>query len=102
MNLSFQQTDKISTGSLVTRLSNDVTQVQDVVKMAISGFVRNSVMFVGGIWMLYRQSPKFASACNFLLKENLASLCSGSEKTGQHQQYYAGDSRQLSGGQGVC
>lgn len=65
MNLSFQQTDKISTGSLVTRLTNDVTQVQHMVMMSVRGFVRNSVMFVGGIFMLYRQSPKFAlvAAC---------------------------------------
>ncbi|MBR2133056.1 MAG: ABC transporter ATP-binding protein [Oscillospiraceae bacterium] len=65
MHLSFQQTDKISTGSLVTRLTNDVTQVQNMVMMAVRGFVRNSVMFVGGILMLYRQSPKFAlvAAC---------------------------------------
>lgn len=65
MHLSFQQTDKISTGSLVTRLTNDVTQVQTMVSMAVRGFVRNSVMFVGGIFMLYRQSPKFAvvAAC---------------------------------------
>ena len=65
MSLSFQQTDKISTGSLVTRLTNDVTQVQNTVMMAVRGFVRNSVMFVGGIFMLYRQSPKFAlvAAC---------------------------------------
>ena len=65
MNLSFQQTDKISTGSLVTRLTNDVTQVQHMVMMSVRGFVRNSVMFVGGIIMLYRQSPKFAlvAAC---------------------------------------
>ena len=65
MNLSFQQTDKISTGSLVTRLTNDVTQVQHMVMMSVRGFVRNSVMFVGGILMLYRQSPKFAfvAAC---------------------------------------
>ena len=65
MNLSFEQTDKISTGSLVTRLTNDVTQVQNMVMMAVRGFVRNSVMFVGGIFMLYRQSPKFAliAAC---------------------------------------
>lgn len=61
MNLSFQQTDKISTGSLVTRLTNDVTQVQHMVMMSVRGFVRNSVMFVGGIIMLYRQSPKFAA-----------------------------------------
>ncbi len=60
MSLSFQQTDKISTGSLVTRLTNDVTQIQNMVMMLIRGFVRNLVMFVGGIFMLYRQSPRFA------------------------------------------
>lgn len=65
MNLSWEQTDKISTGSLVTRLTNDVTQVQNMVMMAVRSFVRNFVMFVGGIFMLYRQSPKFAliAAC---------------------------------------
>ncbi len=69
MHLSFQQTDKISTGSLVTRLTNDVNQVQNMVMMAVRGFVRNSVMFVGGILMLYRQSPKFAlvAACGLPL-----------------------------------
>lgn len=67
MGLSFQQTDKISTGSLVTRLTNDVTQVQNMVMMAVRGFVRNTVMFAGGIFMLYRQSPRFAliAACGF-------------------------------------
>lgn len=60
MDLSFQQTDKISTGSLVTRLTNDVTQVQQMVMMSVRGLVRNSVMFLGGIIMLYRQSPRFA------------------------------------------
>lgn len=65
MHLSFQQTDKISTGSLVTRLTNDVTQVQNMVMMAVRSFVRNIVMFLGGIIMLYKQSPKFAlvAAC---------------------------------------
>lgn len=65
MNLSYQQTDRISTGSLVTRLTNDVTQVQMTVMMCIRGFVRNIVMFFGGILMLYRQSPRFAliAAC---------------------------------------
>jgi len=60
MNLSFQQTDKFSTGSLVTRLTNDVTQVQQMVMMMIRSLVRNGVMFLGGIFMLYQQSPKFA------------------------------------------
>ena len=65
MNLSFQQTDKFSTGSLVTRLTNDVTQVQNMVMMMVRSLVRNGVMFLGGIFMLYQQSPKFAlvAAC---------------------------------------
>ena len=65
MHLSFEQTDKISTGSLVTRLTSDVIFVQRMVMMSMRGLVRNSVMFVGGIFMLYRQSPKFAlvAAC---------------------------------------
>lgn len=65
MNLPFQETDKISTGSLVTRLTNDVTQVQQMISMLTRGLVRNSVMFIGGIIMLYRQSPQFAlvAAC---------------------------------------
>ena len=65
MGLSFQQTDKISTGSLVTRLTNDVTQVQNMVGMLVRMLVRNVMMFAGGIFMLYRQSPKFAvvAAC---------------------------------------
>lgn len=65
MHLSFEQTDKISTGSLVTRLTSDVIFVQRMVMMSMRGFVRNSVMFVGGIFMLYRQSSKFAlvAAC---------------------------------------
>ncbi|MBR2634025.1 MAG: ABC transporter ATP-binding protein [Clostridia bacterium] len=67
MHLSFQQTDRFSTGSLVTRLTNDVTQVQHMVMMSVRGLVRNTVMFLGGIVMLYFQSPRFAlvAACAF-------------------------------------
>ena len=69
MHLSFQQTDKISTGSLVTRLTNDVTQVQHMVMLSVRGLVRNTVMVLGGIIMLYRQSPRFAfvAACGLPL-----------------------------------
>ena len=60
MNLSFQQTDKISTGSLVTRLSNDVVQIEQVVMMSIRGAVRSCVMFLGGIVMLSLQGLEFS------------------------------------------
>ncbi len=65
MRLSFEQTDHITTGSLVTRLTNDVTQVQNMVMMSIRGFIRCIAMFVGGIYMLYRQSTTFSlvAAC---------------------------------------
>ncbi len=65
MSLSFEQTDHITTGSLVTRLTNDVTQVQNMVMMAIRGFIRCIAMFIGGIYMLYMQSSTFSlvAAC---------------------------------------
>ncbi|MBQ6019498.1 MAG: ABC transporter ATP-binding protein [Clostridia bacterium] len=61
MTLSFVQTDRFSAGSLITRLSNDVTQVQNMVGMAVRMLVRNGVMFVGGVYMLWRQSPRFSA-----------------------------------------
>ncbi|MBR1771488.1 MAG: ABC transporter ATP-binding protein [Lachnospiraceae bacterium] len=60
MHLSFAQTDHFSTGSLITRLVSDVTQIQQMVAMSVRGVVRSSVMFLGGIYMLYRQSPRLA------------------------------------------
>lgn len=61
MRLSFQQADEISTGSLITRLTNDVTQVQTMVMMSVRSIVRCGIMFLGGIFMLYRQSAEFAA-----------------------------------------
>lgn len=49
MALSFQQTDEFSTGSLVTRVTNDVTQVQNMVAQLIRGCVRTAMFFIGGI-----------------------------------------------------
>ncbi len=65
MDLSFEQTDHFTTGSLVTRITNDVTQVEQMVMMSVKSLVRCVVMFIGGIYMLYLQSPRFAmvAAC---------------------------------------
>lgn len=51
MSLSIQQTDKFTTGSLVTRLTNDITMVQDFVAMVLRNFVRSPMLFVGGLIM---------------------------------------------------
>lgn len=49
VSFSFEQTDRFSTGSLVTRLTNDVTQVQNIVPSFTRGGVRAVTFFVGGI-----------------------------------------------------
>ncbi len=49
MHLSFQQTDKFTTGSLVTRLTNDITMIQQFVAMSLRMFVRTGMQFIGGI-----------------------------------------------------
>ncbi len=60
VNLSFQQTDSFTTGSLVNRLTNDITRVQDAVKISFRGVVRYVIMFLGGVLMLYLTYPTFA------------------------------------------
>lgn len=49
MSLSFEQTDNFTTGSLITRVTNDVTQLQNLVQQCIRGFVRTFMLFAGGI-----------------------------------------------------
>ncbi len=65
MDFSFEQIDQFSTGSLVTRITNDVMQVQNMVMMSVRSLIRCTVMFIGGIYMLYLQSSRFAflAAC---------------------------------------
>ena len=49
MSFSFEQTDRFSTGSLITRVTNDITQLQNFVMQCMRGFVRTSMLFIGGI-----------------------------------------------------
>ncbi|MCD8130773.1 MAG: ABC transporter ATP-binding protein/permease [Lachnospiraceae bacterium] len=49
MSLSFEQTDQFSTGSLVTRTTNDITQIQNMIQQCIWGFIRQLVFMVGGV-----------------------------------------------------
>ena len=60
VNLSFEQTDNFTTGSLVTRITNDISQVQDFVSMSIRMFVRTLIMFFGGIIFMLITNKIFA------------------------------------------
>jgi ATP-binding cassette subfamily B protein len=59
MELSFQQTDKFSTGSLVTRVTNDITQVQNLATQMVRGFVRTTFLFFGGIYCVTKLDLEF-------------------------------------------
>ena len=59
MDFSYEQTDRFSTGSLVTRMTNDVTQVQNMVSQIIRGMVRCLMFFFGGSFALLRMDLSF-------------------------------------------
>ena len=56
MNLTFEQTDNFSTSSLITRVTNDVTMVQNTIAQAIRMFIRALSFFVLGIVFTVRIS----------------------------------------------
>ncbi|HHW24852.1 MAG TPA: ABC transporter ATP-binding protein [Clostridiales bacterium] len=60
MAFSLEQTDKFSTGSLVTRLTNDVTALQNFVSMVLRMFIRTPMLFVGGIIMALSLDVNFS------------------------------------------
>jgi ATP-binding cassette subfamily B multidrug efflux pump len=59
-SLSFGNLDRLGTGPLVTRLTNDVAQVQDVVQIALRILVRAPLLFVGSLFMAVVTSPRLA------------------------------------------
>ena len=59
--LSFVELDKLKTSSLITRLTNDVTQLQMMMNMALRMMVRAPLTAIGGIIMAAILSPKLST-----------------------------------------
>lgn len=59
---SFANIDKFSTGSLVTRLTNDVTQLQNFVNMLVRMCLRAPIMLIGALIMAFSLNLKLSSA----------------------------------------
>lgn len=57
---SFANIDKFNTGSLVTRLTNDVTQLQNFVNMLLRMFLRSPGMLIGAVIMAIRINGRLA------------------------------------------
>lgn len=57
---SFYNIDRFSTGSLVTRLTNDVTQLQNFVNMLLRMALRSPGMMIGGLVMAILMKPSLS------------------------------------------
>lgn len=58
---SFANIDSFSTGSLVTRLTNDIQQVQNVLTMGLKMALRAPGMFVGALFMAFMMDGRLAA-----------------------------------------
>lgn len=59
MTFSFPQVDRFGTGALVTRVTNDITQVQNLVSQFVRGMIRTGMLMFGSIFFLFRLNIRF-------------------------------------------
>lgn len=59
MTFSFPQMDRFGTGSLVTRVTNDITQVQNFVAQFVRGMIRTTMLTAGSIFFMFRLNRQF-------------------------------------------
>ena len=89
--LSFLELDRLKTSSLITRLTNDVTQLQMMMNMALRMMVRAPLTAIGGLIMATILSPRLASiflvalpiilvAIIFILRKSLPMFISVQQK----------------------
>lgn len=71
---SFGNLDRLETGGLITRLTNDVTQVTEVVMMLMRIMVRAPLLMIGGLVMAVLTSPQLAWLFILLIPIVLATL----------------------------
>lgn len=59
---SFTDIDEFSTGSLITRITNDITQIQNFTQTLLRGCFRSPVMLIGALIMSFILNPSLALA----------------------------------------
>ncbi len=72
---SFSNIDKFSTGSLVTRMTNDVTQLQNFVNMLLRMALRSPGMLIGGIVMAIVLKPTLSVVLAVTIPLMLVVIC---------------------------
>ena len=71
---SFENIDGYSTGSLVTRLTNDVQQVQNVLMMGLRMALRAPGMFIGALIMAFLMNRRLAAVILIVIPVLLAAI----------------------------
>lgn len=59
MTFSSGQLDSFGTGSLVTRMTNDITQVQTLVSQFVRGMIRTTMLTFGSMYFMFRLNRDF-------------------------------------------
>ena len=77
MSFSFPQTAAYGTGSLVTRVTNDITQVQNYVSQFVRGMIRTSMLMFGSIFFMFQLNRTFGwiVLCAFPLIVGTLAFC---------------------------
>ena len=77
MTFSFPQMNRFGTGSLVTRVTNDITQVQTYISTFVRGMIRTSMLMFGSIFFMFRLNPRFGLVvlCAFPVIVGCMALC---------------------------
>ncbi|MBQ7491688.1 MAG: ABC transporter ATP-binding protein [Clostridia bacterium] len=57
---SFSNIDDFTTGSLITRITNDITQIQNFTHTLLRGMFRSPVMLIGALIVSFRLNPSLA------------------------------------------
>lgn len=79
MTFSFPQVDTFGTGSLVTRVTNDITQVQNFVSQFVRGMIRTSMLMFGSMFFMFRLNRQFGLVvlCAFPFIVGCLAICLG-------------------------
>lgn len=59
MTFSFPQMDRFGTGSLVTRVTNDIIQVQNFVSQFVRGMIRTGLLTFGSMYFMFHLNRTF-------------------------------------------
>ncbi len=79
MAFSFSQMDRFGAGTLVTRVTNDITQVQNFVSQFVRGMIRCSFLTLGSITFMFMLNREFGliMLCVFPFIVGVMAFCLG-------------------------